>query len=184
MQLTLQKFGNPILRQVAEEVKVFNQDLKTLADKMLEIMYQSQGIGLAAEQAGRLERIFVLDIPPTADMSKDGERDNPGISMPLFLVNPVITNHSEETENGIEGCLSFPGIQSEIERWVEVDAEYMDLEGNPQKIHAKGLLARAIQHELDHLNGVLFIDRMPPAKKILLDGKLKRLAKETKKALR
>ena len=70
MQLTLQKFGNPILRQVAEEVKVFNQDLKTLADKMLEIMYQSQGIGLAADQAGRLERIFVLDIPPTADMSK------------------------------------------------------------------------------------------------------------------
>ena len=104
--------------------------------------------------------------------------------MPLFLVNPVITNHYEETENGIEGCLSFPGIQSEIERWVEVDAEYMDLEGSPQKIHAKGLLARAIQHELDHLNGVLFIDRMPPTKKILLDGKLKRLAKETKKALR
>lgn len=183
MNLSLQKYGNPILREKAQEVVDFDKNLKSIAEKMLEIMYQSRGIGLAAEQAGSLKRIFVIDIPSSADLDENGERENPDVTMPTYFVNPLIINHSEEVEKGIEGCLSFPGMQAEIERWKEVDVEYVDLDGNSHKLHAKGLLARAIQHELDHLNGVLFIDRMTPVKKMLLNNQLKRLAKETKREL-
>ena len=181
MDLSLQMYGNVILRKKAKEITDFNADLKLLSEKMFDVMYQARGIGLAAEQVGRIERLFIIDIPPSSDMDENGNRENLSVQMPLVFINPVIISHSEETIKGIEGCLSFPGITTEIERWSEVYAEYQDIEGKAQKIHAKGLLSRAIQHELDHLNGVLFIDRMPPMKKLLIDGKLKKLYKKTKK---
>ncbi len=183
MSLAIRTYGNPILRKKAEEVTEIDGRIHELAKEMLETMYEERGVGLAAEQVGRTERMFVIDIPPDSDFGDDGQRENPEVAMPMVLINPKITGHSEEIQIGPEGCLSFPEIFANVERWYEVDAEYMDLEGHIRKVHAKGLLARAIQHELDHLDGILLVDRMSPVKKVALSGKLKRLVKETKLAL-
>ncbi|MDF7798096.1 peptide deformylase [Pontiellaceae bacterium B1224] len=183
MSLPICTYGNPILRQRAVEVMSVNDDIRDLAKEMFETMYKEQGVGLAAEQVGRTERMFIVDIPAEGDLGDDGQRENPGIEMPLVFINPKVTGHTEDIQVGPEGCLSFPEIFANVERWYEVDAAYIDLDGIPQTIHAKGLLARAIQHELDHLDGVLLVDRMSNVKKVALSGKLKRLVKETKKAL-
>ena len=183
MSLPICTYGNPILRKKAIEVTTVNDEIRALAKEMLESMYAERGVGLAAEQVGRTERMFVVDIPPEGDMDDDGQRENPGIEMPIVFINPKITGHSDDVQIGPEGCLSFPDIFANVERWYEVDAEYIDLNGTPQTIHAKGLLSRAIQHELDHLDGILLVDRMSHVKKVALGGKLKRLVKETKKAL-
>ena len=183
MSLPICTYGNPVLRQKAVEVMAVNDDIRELAKQMFETMYDERGVGLAAEQIGRTERMFVVDIPPEGDIGEDGNRENPGIEMPIVFINPKITGHSETVQVGPEGCLSFPEIFANVERWYEVDAEYIDLNGMPQRIHAKGLLSRAIQHELDHLDGILLVDRMSHVKKVALGGKLKRLVKETKKKL-
>ncbi len=183
MSLPICTYGNPVLRQKAVEVMNVNEDIRALAKEMFETMYLEKGVGLAAEQVGRTERMFVIDIPAEGDAGEDGERDNPTVEMPLVFINPKITGHTDDVQVGPEGCLSFPEIFANVERWYEVDAEYIDLDGNPQTIHAKGLLARAIQHELDHLDGILLVDRMSHVKKVALGGKLKRLVKQTKKAL-
>ncbi len=184
MSLPICTYGNPVLRKKAEPVAEINDDIRALAKEMFETMYKEQGVGLAAEQVGRTERMFIVDIPVASDTDDaSGERENPEIEMPLVFINPEITGHSEEIQIGQEGCLSFPGVFATVERWYEVDAEYTDLEGCRKTIHAKGLLARAIQHELDHLDGILLVDRMSPVKKVAIGGKLKRLVKETKQAL-
>ncbi|MCF7816991.1 MAG: peptide deformylase [Kiritimatiellales bacterium] len=183
MSLPICTYGNPVLRQKAKEVAIVNDDIRALAKEMFETMYKERGVGLAAEQVGRTERMFIVDIPADSDMDEDGVRENPDVAMPLVLINPKITGHTEDVQVGPEGCLSFPDIFANVERWYEVDAEYLDLEGTARQIHAKGLLARAIQHELDHLDGILLVDRMSHVKKIALSGKLKRLVKETKEAL-
>lgn len=183
MSLPICTYGNPVLREKAVEVMAVDDDIRALAKEMFETMYQERGVGLAAEQVGRTERMFVIDIPADSDIGDDGQRENPAIEMPLVFINPQITSHSDDIQIGPEGCLSFPEIFANVERWYEVDAEYMDLDGNPKIIHAKGLLARAIQHELDHLDGILLVDRMSHVKKVALGGKLKRLVKETKKKL-
>jgi len=183
MSLAICTYGNPVLRKKAVEVMEIDGQIHELAKEMLETMYEERGVGLAAEQVGRTERMFVIDIPPDSDVGDDGQRENPDVAMPMVLINPKITGHSEDIQIGPEGCLSFPDIFANVERWYEVDAEYMDLEGHIQKVHAKGLLARAIQHELDHLDGILLVDRMSPVKKVALGGKLKRLVKETKLTL-
>jgi len=183
MSLSICTYGNPVLRRRAVEVAVIDDGVRGLAEQMLEAMRKERGVGLAAEQVGRTERLFVVDIPPESDVDGRGERENPGAAMPLVFINPRITGHSETVQTGPEGCLSFPEIFANVERWYEVDACYTDLAGEPQALRAKGLLARAIQHELDHLNGVLLVDRMSPVKKVALSGKLKRLAKETRQAL-
>jgi len=183
MSLPICTYGNPVLRRKAVEVTAVNEAIRTLAKEMFETMYKERGVGLAAEQVGRTERMFVIDIPPDADRDDDGQRENPSVEMPLVFINPRITGHSDDVQLGPEGCLSFPDIFANVERWYEVDAEYIDLEGMPQSIRARGLLARAIQHELDHLDGILLVDRMSHVKKVALGGKLKRLVKETKRAL-
>lgn len=183
MSLPICTYGNPILRKKAEEVREVTDALRELAKEMLETMYAEHGVGLAAEQVGRSESLFVIDIPPDSDMDEHEQRENPDVKMPLIFINPKIVAHSDDIQIGPEGCLSFPDIFADVERWYEVDAEYTDLDGNRKKVHGKGLLARAIQHELDHLNGVLLVDRMSPVKKVTLGGKLKRLVKQNKKAL-
>ena len=183
MSLSICIYGNPILRQKATAVTDVNDDIRSLAQEMLETMYKERGVGLAAEQVGRTERIFVIDIPPDSDVDDDEARENPEVEMPMVLINPKITGHTEDVQVGPEGCLSFPDIFANVERWYEVDAEYTDRDGKVQQIHAKGLLARAIQHELDHLDGILLVDRMSHVKKVALSGKLKRLVKQTKQAL-
>lgn len=183
MSLPICTYGNPILRKKAIEVTIVNDTIRALVKEMFETMYKEQGVGLAAEQVGRTERIFIVDIPAEGDIGDDGKRENPTVEMPLVFINPKITGHTEDVQVGPEGCLSFPEIFANVERWYEVDATYTDLDGIPRTIHAKGLLARAIQHELDHLDGILLVDRMSHVKKVALGGKLKRLVKETKKAL-
>ncbi len=171
------------MRKKADDVSEITAEIQELAKQMLETMYAGQGVGLAAEQVGRTERIFVVDIPPDSDTDEGGQRENPDVEMPLIFINPRISGHAEDVQVGPEGCLSFPDIFATVERWYEVDAEYVDLDGHARQIHAKGLLARAIQHELDHLNGILLVDRMSPVKKVALSGKLKRLVKESREAL-
>ncbi len=183
MSLPICTYGNPILRKKADEVKEVTEDIRALAKEMLETMYKERGVGLAAEQVGRTERMFVIDVPPDSDVGDDGARENPDLEMPLVMINPEIAGHTEDVQVGPEGCLSFPEIFANVERWYEIDAEYIDLEGRRIQIHAKGLVARAIQHELDHLNGILLVDRMSHVKKVALGGKLKRLVKQTKLAL-
>jgi len=183
MSLSICTYGNPVLRKKAVEVEEVDGEIHELAKDMLETMNAERGVGLAAEQVGRTDRIFVVNIPAESDVGNDGQRENPGVEMPLVFINPKITGHTDDVQVGQEGCLSFPEIFAHVERWYEVDAEYVDLDGHPQAIHAKGLLARAIQHELDHLDGILLVDRMSHVKKVALSGKLKRLAKKTKEAL-
>ncbi len=183
MSLPICTYGNPILRKKAVEVAEITGGIHELAKEMIETMHDERGVGLAAEQVGRTERMFVIDIPPDSDADDEGQRENPDIAMPMVLINPTITGHTEDVQVGPEGCLSFPDIFANVERWYEVDAEYMDLDGHIQKVHAKGLLSRAIQHELDHLEGILLVDRMSHVKKVAIGGKLKRLVKETKRAL-
>ena len=183
MSLPICTYGNPVLRKKAVVVKEVNDDIRTLAQEMLEAMHKERGLGLAAEQIGRTECVFIIDIPAKSDIGEDGERDNPDIEMPLVFVNPKITGHTDMVQVGEEGCLSFPDIFASVERWYEIDAEYTDLDGQPQTLHAKGLLARAVQHESDHLDGILLVDRMSYVKKVALSGKLKRLSKKTKQSL-
>jgi peptide deformylase len=118
-----------------------------------------------------------------ADVDEDGNRLNPDAEMPLVLINPEITWTNDETVLMEEGCLSFPGIYAPIVRPTEAVVRYLDRNGNEQERHARGLLARAIQHEVDHLDGVLIVDRMSRVKKVALSGRLKRLRKETQSQL-
>lgn len=180
MSLTLCIYGNPVLRKKATPVAEVNDDIRALADEMLEAMHRENGVGLAAEQVGRSEAICVIDIPPESDVNEKGERENPDVEMPLVLINPKITGRSDVLQSGQEGCLSFPEIFATVDRAYEVDVQFIDRDGKPQTIHAKGLLSRAVQHELDHLDGILLVDRMSHVKKVALSGKLKRLVKQTK----
>jgi len=184
MNLSICTYGDPILREKAVEVVEVTDEIRALAESMLQTMYRSQGVGLAAEQVGRTEAICVIDIPAESDVDDAENRENPDVKMPLVLINPKILSHGEDVQVGQEGCLSFPEIFVHVERWYEVDFEYTDLEGNRQTAHAKGLLSRAVQHELDHLKAVLLVDQMSQVKKVAMAGRLKRLVKRTKQSLK
>jgi peptide deformylase len=183
MSLPICTYGNPVLRKKAQKIETVTEDLKALVEEMLATMRREHGVGLAAEQVGRTEALCVIDIPEDADLDEKEQRLNPDVKMPLILINPKIVAHGEDVQVGQEGCLSFPDIFANVERWYEVDAEYMDLDGTVKTVHGKGLLARAIQHELDHLDAVLLVDRMSHVKKVAVNGKLKRLIKKTKESL-
>jgi len=173
-------YGNPVLRKKSVPVKEVTAEIRTLADRMLGIMYAQDGIGLAAEQIGHTEAIFVLDIPAAADKNEQGLPNNPGVKMPQAFINPEIIGISEEMAIAEEGCLSFPKLYVPVKRPAEVVLRYLDRDGNPQVLNAKGLLARAIQHELDHLNGVLLVDHMSPAGKLKHAIRLRMLKKQSK----
>jgi peptide deformylase len=145
--LKLITLGENILKNPSNEIIEIDNDIKTLADEMFKTLYIANGIGLAAVQVGISKKMFVMDI------EKIGK---------YIMINPVIKNYSNETSVFEEGCLSLPGISSEVERPKDITVEYMDLKGKIKKIDASGLLATCIQHEIDHLNGVLFIDRIAP----------------------
>ena len=156
-----------ILRKKSESLETVNTELRNLMDDMLETMYEASGIGLAAVQIGILKRIIVLDI------SKEPEKKNP-----LFLVNPKITFKSKKTSIYEEGCLSLPGQFAEIERPAECHLNYIDYYGKQKSLQAKGILATCVQHEVDHLDGVLFIDYLSKLKKNMILKKLKKYKKE------
>jgi peptide deformylase len=173
-------YGNPVLRKKSEPVNDVTADIRTLVDRMLGIMYAEEGIGLAAEQIGHTEAVFVLDIPVAADKNEQGLPNNPGVKMPQAFINPEIIGASEETATAEEGCLSFPKLYVPVTRPAEVVLRYLDRDGHPQILNAKGLLARAIQHELDHLNGVLLVDHLTPAGKLKHAIRLRMLKKQSK----
>lgn len=175
-------YGNPVLRMKSQPVEKVTDELRILADRMIGLMYSAEGIGLAAEQIGRTEALFVLDIPPRADQDKQGCPNNPGVTMPLAIFNPEIIGASEETDEYEEGCLSFPGIQVTVTRPKEIVLRYLDRNGKEQTLNAKGLLARAIQHENDHLNGVLLVDHMSVREKMFKFPVLNRLVRQNKQS--
>ena len=177
------KYGTPVLREKGWVVKDVDEKIKQLAADMLETMRAANGVGLAAQQVGVPVQLTVLDVAGIEDRPSAmwiGDNEVPlEEHMPLVLLNPVL-KLSEEKEAGNEGCLSFPDITAEITRSSGVHCTAQLLDGKKIEFEAAGLLARALQHETDHLNGVLFIDRMNAATKVSLAGKLKRLQKETR----
>ena len=149
------------LRQKSTEVEKVDVEVKRLMDDMLETMYAAPGIGLAAIQVGIPKRIIVMDI------SKDNEKKNP-----MYFVNPVIKHHDKSRATYEEGCLSVPGQFAEIERPEKCKIKFLDYEGNPKELNVEGLLSTCIQHEMDHLEGILFIDYLSKLKKSMIIKKL------------
>ena len=188
MILPVLQYGDPILRAKGKRIEEIDDRVRELAANMLETMHAAHGVGLAAQQIGEALQLTVLDVSAAEDrpstLKLDGtDVDDPKTAMPLVLINPEIELHGE-TEVGVEGCLSFPEITGDIERAQSVTVRAQTLEGEIIQIEASGFLARAIQHEGDHLNGILFIDRMRSAAKAALSSRLRRLQKETKRGIR
>ena len=175
MILPVVTFGHDILRQKAKPVAEVTDAVRQLVRDMLESMYAAKGVGLAAEQVGHTESVCVIDVPRDAE-KEDCREWNATIAMPLVLINPEITA-TEGKQRNEEGCLSFPEIGAPITRADKVTVAYTDLAGVRQTVSARGLLSRAIQHEVDHLNGVLLIDKMSPMQRMSVSGQLKRLQK-------
>ena len=187
MTLSILQYGDPILRTKGQPIQKIDERIRELAANMVETMHAANGVGLAAQQVGEALQLTVLDVSQVEDrpstMRLSGKDVDPKISMPLVLINPEI-KLGGESEIGTEACLSFPEITGEIERAELAMARAQTLEGDKIEIEASGLLARAIQHEVDHLNGILFIDRMNSAAKAALSSRLKRLQKQTKRGKR
>ena len=187
MILPILEYGDPILRAKGKRIENIDDWIRELAANMIETMHAANGVGLAAQQVGEVLQMTVLDISQIQDrpstLKLDGKDADPTTAMPLVLINPEIELRGEN-EVGVEGCLSFPEITGDIERARSVIVRAQNLEGGPVEIEASGFLARAIQHEGDHLNGILFIDRMNSAAKVALSSRLKRLQKETKRGTR
>jgi peptide deformylase len=172
-------FGDEALRRKAQPVIEISPAVRQLAEDMLETMHDARGVGLAAEQIGREEAICVIDVPRDAERPEFAEA-NAAIVMPLVLINPEITA-SEGKQRCDEGCLSFPDISVPITRALQVSFAYTDLEGARHAVTVQGLLARAVQHELDHLEGVLLVDRMSAVQRLSVAGRLKRLRRAAEK---
>jgi peptide deformylase len=187
MILSIFQYGDPILRAKGKQIEKIDNNIRELAANMIETMHAAHGVGLAAQQVGMALQLTVLDVSQVEDrpstLRLNGKEVDPKASMPLVLINPKI-ELSAPMEIGIEGCLSFPEITGEIERAESIVARAQTLEDDRIEIEASGLLARAIQHEVDHLNGILFIDRMNSAAKAALSSRLKRLQKQTKRGKR
>ena len=157
---------NKILRQVSKPVEKVTKNEQLLMDDMLETMYHANGIGLAAIQIGVPKRIIVMDI------SKNNEKKNP-----MYFVNPIIKNKNKDLSTYEEGCLSVPNQFAEVDRPATCEVEYLDYSGEKKILKATGLLATCIQHEMDHLEGILFIDHLSKLKKSMI---IKKLSKQKK----
>lgn len=161
-------YGNAVLRRKAQPVKQFDESLKKFVDDMLETMVEKDGVGLAAPQIGKSVRVAVID-------TSGGEED------PCVLINPEITWLSDEIEEYDEGCLSIPDIRLNVKRPARCSVRAFDASGKEYRIEqAEGLLARALQHEIDHLEGILFVDRVSPLQRQLVASKLKKMAKSSR----
>ena len=149
----------PILRRKARPVSTFDKNLQTLIDDMIETMREAPGVGLAAPQVGVSDRLIVVEyVDPSEEEDEDGEPKE--VKPKLYvMINPEIVKASEEKVLGVEGCLSIPGLVGEVERFEMVQVKGLNRHGRPMKVKAEGWLARIFQHEIDHVNGVVFTDR-------------------------
>lgn len=186
MLLPIVMYGHPMLRQKGARIAKITPDIRTLIRDMLETMQTNHGVGLAAQQVGKPLQLTVVDVSAVTDrpswVERGGVRTDLTELMPLVLINPKVTPVGA-VETGPEGCLSFPEMYAEISRPGAVDVEAMNAEGQAIAFRCGGLLARAIQHEVDHLNGILFIDRMNNLDKSNLQPQLDALQRETRASL-
>jgi len=186
MVLEIVKFGHPALRRPGAVVQSLTPEIGQLIADMLETMHEARGVGLAAQQVGRVLQVTVLDVreaterPSTLEL--DGKPADVASFMPLVLINPEVTSLGKPVL-GPEGCLSFPEIFADISRPESIEVKALDQNWKRLHFRCGGLLARAIQHELDHLRGILFIDRMDSERKRELGPELDELQAETKAAL-
>lgn len=179
MILEITQYGNPILRKKCRKIAEITDELKKLGADLIETMVSAQGVGLAAPQVNRDLQMAVVDVSLDPEcisyLRVDGEDASLDEVMPLVFFNPVL-EFGPTKESATEGCLSIDGINAEVRRPSEVKATLKLLDGRTIIVETDGLLARAIQHEVDHLNGVLFVDRLTTAKKVSVRGKLKQLS--------
>ena len=186
MLLDVVKYGHPALRQKGARIETITPEIKKLIADMLETMVAKHGVGLAAQQVGRALQLTVVDVREVKDrpswLEVDGKPADVNSIMPLILINPEIQPEGEPATGG-EGCLSFPDIFAEITRPESVTVKALDGKGKPIEFRGGGLLARVVQHEVDHLNGILFIDRMDRQTKDELRSQLDELQAATKAEL-
>lgn len=166
MVLNIELLGSEVLRKPAVEIREIGEDLRLLIDDMFETMYHAEGIGLAGPQVGVSKRVIVVDV------REEG-------CEPFALVNPRVVERGPESEKGEEGCLSIPGVSALVERATRVVVEGLNEDGQALRIEADGLLGRCLLHEIDHLDGILFIDHLSPLKRKMLLKKWKTLQAET-----
>lgn len=187
MSLVVVNYGTPVLRQKGARIEQITPAIKQLAADMFETMYAYKGVGLAAQQVGVAVQLAVLDVRGVTDrpssLELQGKPADVNSFMPLVLINPEVKPVGEPA-SGPEGCLSFPEIYADITRPEVVDVKALNLDGKPFEFRCGGLLARDVQHEFDHLQGILFIDRMDKATKADLKDELELLMAETKAALK
>ena len=184
MSLPIVHYNDPVLRRKGDKITSFDAPLAELAAAMIETMHAAGGIGLAAQQIGRAIQLCVVDLRAAEidfDWELDGAKPPLELFMPMTLANPVI-KFERDTDDYIveEGCLSFPKIRGDVVRPDEIIVTYHDERGVPHILRCNGLLARCIQHEVDHLNGILFIDRMEKKVRSKIDADIKSLAKATR----
>jgi peptide deformylase len=179
-EFTIRPYGDPVLRAVGEPVREFGAPLRTLGDAMLRAMKAAKGIGLAAPQVGLSLQLFVMDVHDE-DFAPvlDGKERRPEDIMPMLLANATVSVPAGEPDTYTEGCLSFPGVTGDVERVERAIVRYRDADGAPHVLECAGLLARCVQHEHDHCQGVLFIDRMTRAHQLLTAAKVKKLKRAT-----
>lgn len=185
MPLPIVQFNEPVLRKKGAKVTAFNAALRKLAAEMIDTMHAAEGIGLAAQQIGEALQLCVVDlrvVETDFDWELNGVRPPLDLFMPMTIANPVIKPVEGEDYAYEEGCLSFPKIRGDVVRPDEISVTYQDGDGHTHTLRCNGLLARCIQHEADHLNGILFIDRMEKDSLTEIDADLKALKKRTREA--
>jgi peptide deformylase len=156
---TIVTLPDPVLRRKARPVKTFNKDLQALIDDMVETMREAPGVGLAAPQVGISERLIVVEYADLPEPEEEGEEPEEVRPKLYVMINPEIVKTSVETEIGVEGCLSIPGLVGEVERYAAIQVKALNRHGQPTKLKAEGWLARIFQHEIDHINGIVYPDR-------------------------
>lgn len=184
-------FGDPILKKQGKPVEHFDDELKGLASDMIDTMQANEGIGIAAQQIGKSLMLCVINVTPSRKESHlswyyDGQPQPMSLQqlMPMVLVNPQIDDYSRETNDFVEGCLSFPGINGTVTRPESIHLRFQDLDGKAHTLRCNGLFSRVIQHEVDHLNGKLFIDRMDKKTMRALSIKINRLRRHSEEKIK
>ena len=170
MILPVYTYNHPVLKQRTSEITEANAEIQSLIDDMLETMYNANGIGLAANQIGKGLSLTVIDL-------SDAEEEDDASDGPIVLINPVIEAFSDNEEEFEEGCLSLPDFRDVVIRPSEIQVRYLDRHMKEHRSEVGGLLARVMQHEIDHLNGIYFYERLSPIRRTLAQGKLKRIAR-------